>query len=155
MKWQEERLIDAPINVVWELFKEEQAARIMPKVVENRWIDKKPEMCGSTYEQTYQEGKRKETYPVEIVEFEDSEMRKHKRIQFKLAHAFEMNLAFSMEKVSEYQTKFIYAGENRGINFVGRAMLKLGSGKNGDKVVHEFMDRVEQEALRDTKSTSI
>lgn len=155
MKWQEERLIDAPIDVVWELFKEEQATRIMPKVVENRWIDKKPEMRGSTYEQTYIEGKRKETYPVEIVEFEDSELRKHKRIQFKLAHAFEMNLVFSMEKVSEHQTKFIYAGENRGINFVGRAMLKLGSGKNGDKVVHEFMDRVEQESLRDTESTSI
>jgi len=62
MKWEEERLIDAPIETVWALFEEEQAQRIMPKVVENRWIDKKTGMTGSTYEQTYQEGKRKETY---------------------------------------------------------------------------------------------
>ena len=149
MKWKEDRLIDAPINVVWDLFLEEHATRIMPKVLENRWLDKKQEMKGSTYEQTYQEGKRKETYVVKIVKFEDTENRKHKHIQFNLAHAFEMNLEFTLEKVSEQQTKFVYAGENRGINFVGRAMLKLGSGKNGDKVVHEFLDRVEQEALKD------
>jgi len=152
MKWEKERLIDAPIEVVWALFEEEQATRIMPKVVENQWIDKKPGMGGSTYNQTYQEGKRKETYVVEIVDFEDTENRKHKRIQFKLAHAFEMNLSFLMEKVSAQQTKFIYAGENRGINFVGRAMLKLGSGTNGDKVIYEFLDRVEQEAMGDYKA---
>lgn len=151
MKWTEERLIDAPIDVVWALFEEEQAIRIMPKVVENRWLEQKPGVQGSTYEQTYQEGKRKETYVVEIVEFDDTENRKHKHIQFQLARAFEMNLSFIMEKVSEQQTKFIYSGTNLGINFVGRAMLKLGSKVNGDHVIHEFMDRVEQEALNDYK----
>jgi hypothetical protein len=152
MNWKEERLINAPIDVIWALFEEEQATRIMPKVVENRWIDKKPGMGGSTYKQTYQEGKRKETYVVEIKEFEDTENRKHKRIQFQLARAFEMNLAFTLEKISEQQTNFIYSGTNRGINFVGRAMLKLGSGKNGDQVIHEFMDRVEREAMQDLSS---
>ena len=53
MKWQEERIIDAPIEVVWTLFEEENAQRIMPKVVENRWLEKKPGTLGSTYEQTY------------------------------------------------------------------------------------------------------
>lgn len=85
MKWIEERLIDAPIDVVWSLFEEAQAKRIMPKVVENRWLEKKPEMKGSTYEQTYQEGKRNETYVVEIIEYENTDYRKHKRIQFQLA----------------------------------------------------------------------
>lgn len=149
MKWQEERLIDVPIDVIWALFEEEQATRIMPKVVENRWIDKKPEMRGSTYSQTYREGKRKETYVVEITEFEDTVNRKHKHIQFQLARAFEMKLAFTLEEVSDQQTKFIYAGSNRGLNFVGRAMLKLGSGKNDNQVIHDFMDRVEQEAVKD------
>ena len=149
MNWKEERLIDAPIDVIWALFEEEQATRIMPKVVENRWIDKKSEMIGSTYNQTYQEGKRKETYVVEIMEFEDTVNRKHKRIQFQLARAFEMSLTFTLERVSEHQTKFIYAGSNRGINFVGRTMLKLGSGKNGDQVIHDFMDRVNLQAMQD------
>lgn len=151
MIWKEERLIDAPIDVIWALFEEEQATRIMPKVVENHWIDKKSEMIGSTYNQTYQEGKRKETYVVEITEFEDTVNRKHKRIQFQLARAFEMNLTFTLEKVSEQQTNFIYAGSNRGINFVGRAMLKLGSGKNGDQVIHDFMDRVNLQAMQEIK----
>ncbi|HLG27956.1 MAG TPA: SRPBCC family protein [Paenisporosarcina sp.] len=151
MKWAEERLIDAPIDVVWNLFEEEQAKRIMPKVVENLWLEKKPEVKGSTYQQTYQEGKRNETYVVEIVEYENADHRKHKRIQFQLARAFEMNLTFTMEKVSEQQTKFIYAGSNQGINFVGRAMLKLGSKVNGNQVIYDFLDRVEQEALHDYK----
>lgn len=148
MKWEKERIIDAPIDIIWALFEEENAQRIMPKVVENRWIDKKPRITGSTYEQTYQEGKRKETYVVEIVDYRDSNVRKYKRIQFQLARAFEMNLAFTLEKITDHQTKFIYAGSNEGINFVGRAMLKLGSGKNGDQVIIDFLDRVEKEALK-------
>jgi len=148
MKWEKERIIDAPIDSIWALFEEENAQRIMPKVVENRWIDKKPGITGSTYEQTYQEGKRQETYVVEIADYEDSNVRKYKRIQFQLARAFEMNLAFTLEKITEQQTKFIYAGSNEGINFVGRAMLKLGSGKNGDQVIIDFLDRVEKEALK-------
>ena len=148
MKWEKERIIDAPIDSIWALFEEENAQRIMPKVVENRWIDKKPGITGSTYEQTYQEGKRQETYVVEIADYEDSNVRKYKRIQFQLARAFEMNLAFTLEKITEQQTKFIYAGSNEGINFVGRAMLKLSSGKNGDQVIIDFLDRVEKEALK-------
>ena len=148
MKWEKERIIDAPIDSIWALFEEENAQRIMPKVVENRWIDKKSGITGSTYEQTYQEGKRQETYVVKIVDFEDSNVRKHKRIQFQLARAFEMNLAFTLEKITDQQTKFIYSGSNEGINFVGRAMLKLGSGKNGDQVIIDFLDRVEKESLK-------
>ena len=148
MKWEKERIIDTPIDSIWALFEEENAQRIMPKVVENRWIDKKLGITGSTYEQTYQEGKRQETYVVKIVDFEDSNVRKHKRIQFQLARAFEMNLAFTLEKITDQQTKFIYSGSNEGINFVGRAMLKLGSGKNGDQVIIDFLDRVEKESLK-------
>lgn len=151
MKWTEERLIDAPIDVVWNLFEEEHAKRIMPKVVENLWLEKKPEVTGSTYQQTYQEGKRNETYVVEIMEYENTDFHKHKRIQFQLARAFEMNLAFTMEKVSEQQTKFVYSGSNLGINFVGRAMLKLGSKVNGNQVIYDFLDRVEKEAVHDYK----
>ena len=154
MKWEKERILDAPINIVWALFEEEQALRIMPKVAENKWIDKKPGILGSTYEQTYQEGKRQESYVVEIVEFEDTINLKHKHIKFQLANAFEMNLAFTLEKVSDKQTKFMYSGSNIGINFIGRAMLKLGSRKSGDQVIYDFIDRVEKEAILDYKSFS-
>ncbi|QBP42869.1 SRPBCC family protein [Paenisporosarcina antarctica] len=154
MKWEKERDLDAPINIVWALFEEEQAIRIMPKVVENKWIEKKSGILGSTYEQTYQEGKRQETYVVEILEFEDTVNRKHKHIKFQLANAFEMNLSFTLERVSDIQTKFIYSGSNIGINFIGRTMLKLGSRINGDQVIYDFLDRVEKEAILDYKSFS-
>jgi len=153
MKWEKERVLDASIDIVWALFEEEQAIRIMPKVVENKWIDKKPGILGSTYEQTYHEGKRHETYVVEIVGFEDTVNRKHKHIKFQLANAFEMNLAFTLVKMSDMQTKFIYSGSNVGINFIGRAMLKLGSRINGDQVIYDFLDRVEKEAILDYKSS--
>jgi len=61
-------------------------------------------MIGLTYNHTYQEGKRKETYVVEISEFEDTVNRKHNRINIQLARAFEMTLGFTLEKVSETQT---------------------------------------------------
>lgn len=152
MKWEKERLINVPIETVWSLFEEENAQRIMPKVVENRWIERKPGVVGSTYEQTYSEGKRKETYVVEIKDFEDTQTYKFKHIQFQLARAFEMNLSFKLEKISEKQTKFTYAGSNEGINFVGRAMLKLGSSKNGNQVIDDFLDRVEQESIKELET---
>ena len=47
-------------------------------------------------------------------------------------------------------TKFIYEGTNAGVNFIGRAMLKLANPKgNNLKAVHEFLQRVEQEALKE------
>ncbi|WP_236694094.1 hypothetical protein [Sporosarcina globispora] len=45
------------------------------------------------------------------------------------------------------QTRFIYEGQNKGVNFVGRAMLKLGGEKNNLKVVEEFLQKVREEAL--------
>lgn len=50
--------------------------------------------------------------------------------------------------IPDTHTKFIYEGQNKGVNFVGRAMLKLGSDKSNNKVVQEFMQKVEQEALK-------
>ncbi|MGW6252416.1 hypothetical protein ACWF7H_16345 [Peribacillus butanolivorans] len=53
-----------------------------------------------------------------------------------------------MLKIDDTHTKFIYEGQNKGVNFVGKAMLKLGSEKSNNKVVQEFMQKVEQEALK-------
>ncbi|AYC28519.1 SRPBCC family protein [Paenisporosarcina cavernae] len=151
MNWSKTRTIAVPIEIVWSLFDESQAARIMPKVLKNEWISKTDEMVGSTYEQTYQEGKLTESYVVVITEYENTPDRKIKKLFFQLANTFDMELSFNLEKASETETKFTYSGSNKGTNFLGRAMLLLGSSKKADIVFTDFLNRVEAEALKDYK----
>jgi hypothetical protein len=152
IEWNEERVIEANIETVWSLFQEENMPTIMPKVIENKPVHIEEGGVGTKYQQKYQEGNRVETYIVETIEFEDSEERKHKRICFVLARAFEIDLSFTLEKMDDAKTRFIYSGKNKGTNFVGRALMKLGGKKNNNKVVHEFMYRVEDEALKSQSS---
>ena len=119
----------------------------MPKVEEHTIIEKKEDEVGAKHRQSYREGKRLETYIVETLAYEDLEDKKKKQIRFVLGKAFEVTLTFNLLKINETHTKFIYEGQNKGVNFVGRAMLKLGSEKSNNKVVEEFMQKVKQEAL--------
>lgn len=148
IQWKEEMIIEKNIENVWRLFLDENIKRIMPKVEEHILIEKKEDEAGAKHKQTYREGKRLETYIVETLAYEDVPDKKHKEQSFILGKAFEITLSFTLLKLDETTTKFIYEGQNKGVNFVGRAMLKLGSEKSNNKVVHEFMERVKTEALK-------
>lgn len=65
-----------------------------------------------------------------------------------MGKVFEITLAFTLIKIDDSRTRFIYVGENKGVNFVGRAMLKLGGDKNNLKVVEEFLQKVREEAMK-------
>ncbi|MDQ6418144.1 SRPBCC family protein [Paenibacillus sp. LHD-117] len=146
IEWHQERNISVNIEKIWTLFQLENIQRIMPNVVEMKVLEKKPGVVGSTYEQKYKEGKRVETYIVEDLAYENTETLKHNRIGFTLAKAFEIEAAFTLKKVDEQNTLFIYEGHNRGVNFLGKVLLKMGGQKNNEKVVTDFMDLVEKEA---------
>jgi hypothetical protein len=148
MRWKEEITIEANIEKVWSLFFDENIKKIMPKVEEHTIIERTEVEVGAKHQQKYREGKRVETYIVETLAFEDYPDKKHKQISFVLGKAFKISLGFTLHKIDEVHTKFIYEGQNEGVNFVGRAMLKLGSEKSNNKVVQEFMEKVEQEALK-------
>ena len=148
IQWKEEKLIEVNIEKVWSLFFDENIKKIMPKVEEHIIIEKTEVEVGAKHQQKYREGKRVETYIVETLAFEDSRDKKHKQISFVLGKAFKISLGFTLLRIDEQQTKFIYEGKNEGVNFVGRAMLKLGSDKSNQIVVNEFMEKVEQEALK-------
>ncbi|WP_439649944.1 SRPBCC family protein [Cytobacillus pseudoceanisediminis] len=109
---------------------------------------KREHEAGAKHRQTYREGKRQETYIVETLAYENAEDKKHKQIHFVLGKAFEITLAFTLVKIDDSHTRFIYEGENKGVNFVGRAMLKLGGDKNNLKVVEEFLQKVREEAFK-------
>lgn len=148
IQWKEETIIEANIEKVWSLFFDENIKKIMPKVEEHTIIEKTEVEVGAKHQQKYREGKRVETYIVETLAFEDRPAKKHKQISFVLGKAFKVSLSFTLLKIDDKHTKFIYEGQNEGVNFVGRAMLKLGSEKSNNIVVKEFMEKVEQEALK-------
>ncbi|MFE7063823.1 SRPBCC family protein [Sutcliffiella sp. NPDC057660] len=148
IQWKEERVIPVHIEKLWELFLDKNITKTMPKVEEHILIEKTEGEVGAKHQQKYREGKRVETYIVETLAYEDREDKKLKQISFVLGKAFEINLTFELHKIDETHTKFIYSGYNKGANFVGRAMLKLGSEKANQKVVQEYMDRVETEAMK-------
>ena len=148
IEWKEEIIIDTNIEKVWSLFLDESIKKIMPKVEEHTLIEKSEEDVGAKHRQSYREGKRVETYIVETLAYKDLEDKKNKEISFVLGKAFEITMSFKILKISDTQTKFIYEGRNKGVNFVGRAMLKLGSEKSNNLVVQEFMQKVKEEALK-------
>lgn len=152
MKWSKERVIPVNIDTVWNLFELENIQRIMPNVVEHKLIEAKEGVVGSKYQQKYREGKRVETYIVEDLEYENTDTKKHKRIGFTLAKIFNIEAAFTLIKVDENHTRFIYQGHNEGANFVGRMMLKMSGQKENEKVVTGFMDLVEKEAIKEAAS---
>jgi hypothetical protein len=146
IKWHEERVIPVNIEVIWNLFELVNIQRIMPNVIENKVLERKEGVVGSKYQQKYKEGKRVETYIVEDLEYENTPERKHNKIGFTLAKAFEIEASFTLVKLNEEETNFIYTGQNTGLNFLGKVLLKLGGEKNNNKVVTDFMDLVESEA---------
>jgi hypothetical protein len=150
IKWYEEKVIPVNIETIWSLFELENIQRIMPNVIENKVLERKEGVVGSTYQQKYKEGKRVETYIVEDLEYENTPDKKHNKIGFTLAKAFEIQATFTLIKIGESETKFIYQGENKGLNFLGKVLLKLGGDKNNNKVVMDFMELVEKEALKES-----
>lgn len=148
IQWKEEKVIPANIETVWSLFSDKNIKRIMPKVEEHILIKKSETEAGAKHRQTYREGKRLETYIVDTLIYEDREEEKKKQIQFVLGKAFEVTLTFTLIKVDESHTRLIYEGENKGVNFVGRAMLKLAGKKSNLDVVMEFLERVKAEAMK-------
>lgn len=152
IEWKQQRIIDADIETVWSLFKDDSIQKIMPKLEQHRLIDKREDEVGAKHEQMYRQGSRVETYIVETRAYKDTSEEKVKQLHFVLAKLFEIDLQFRLQKVSDQQTRFTYEGSNRGMNLVGRTMLKMGGSKSNMETVSEFMDLVESEAMKLAKN---
>ncbi|MDZ5712817.1 SRPBCC family protein [Jeotgalibacillus haloalkalitolerans] len=144
--WKEETIITANIEHVWDLFKDKNIKRIMPKVLSHELVEGEETVAGAKHQQQYGEGKRVETYIVHTLAYEDYENEKFKKVNFVLGKAFDTTFSFKLVKESEQQTRLIYEGENKGANFIGRAMLKFAGNKQDHQVVLDFLKRVKSEA---------
>ncbi|CEG22851.1 hypothetical protein BN1080_01786 [Planococcus massiliensis] len=147
-KWKKEILIDAPIEQVWQLFMDRNVKRIMPKVEEHLLLEKEDDTLGAKHSQSYYAGSQLESYLVETIAFDDTPERKHKAVKFEMSGMFEVEYRYTLEKVNDNQTKFIYEGSNKGTNMTGKAMLLAGSKRKREETVQAFMDRVQQESMK-------
>lgn len=150
LTWNKEIIIPASIDAIWGLFQLDQIQRIMPNIVEHKPLELKEGVVGSTYEQTYREGKRTEKYIVTDIEYENTDQKKHNRIEFTLAKMFKIQAGFTLIKLDEKSTKFIYTGQNEGVNFLAKILMKLAPKKSNEKVVNDFIELVRTEALKDS-----
>ncbi|MFD1030616.1 SRPBCC family protein [Metaplanococcus flavidus] len=148
IEWEQDKVINQQIDKVWSLFADANIRKIMPQVEKHELIEKTERETGAKHMQSYKEGKRTETYVVETLAYEDQPDKKHKQIYFVIGNAVEIDLCFTLIKLHDNQTKFIYSGCNQGRNFLGRTMLKMAGGKSHMKIVEDFMARVEEEALK-------
>lgn len=152
MNWERKINIHANIETVWQLFTEESMQRIMPQVVAHKLISTDPATKTSIYEETYAEGKREETYLLTEVIRLDTPTEKHKSFDFTIAKMIHSMGEFYLKQLSDSETLFIYRGQNEGLNFLGKTMLKMGSQKKNDAVVENFITRVKEEAEKNYDS---
>ena len=149
LTWHKEITIPVPIETIWNLFDLDNIQRVMPNIVEHKPLEIKEGVVGSTYEQTYKEGKRTQTYIVTDIEYENTTHKKHNKIEFTLENLFKIQAGFTLIKIDYNSTRFIYTGQNEGVNFIGRILSKMGSKKQNEKVVNDFVELVRTEALKD------
>lgn len=148
VKWKEEKIIEAPIEQVWDLFKDRNIKKIMPKIEEHLLLEKEDDSLGAKHSQSYYEGDNLETYLVETIAFEEGPLRKHKAVKFMMSGLFEVEYRYTLEKLDENRTKFRYEGSNKGLNMTGKTLLLAGSKKKRQETVRRFMERVNSQATK-------
>jgi len=148
VKWKEERVIPANIETVWNLFSDKNIKRLMPKIEEHLLLENNDDEAGAKHAQSYYEGKQFQSYIVETLVFEDLPERKHRHTRFVMSQLFQVDYRYTLEKLSETETRFIYEGSQKGLTLTGKAMLLSGSKAKRQETVQAFMDRVESEAAK-------
>lgn len=146
MKWNEQTEIEAPIEEVWRLFEAENMGRIMPQVVALKKISFEQNENITVYEETYREGKHDETYILTEKIAKDTPNEKVKEFSFTIANMIHTEGAYTLQTIAENRTLFVYKGENTGVTFFGRVMLKMAGKLNDLSVVTDFMKLVKKEA---------
>lgn len=149
VKWKEQMIIQAPIDRVWELFQDEQLQRIMPKVETHELLEGENNATGAKHAQVYTEGKQQQRYIVETLSYVDETARKYRETTFEMGQMFKVRYAFTLEQETAQSTRFVYEGENKGMNMTGKAMLLAGSKKAAKSTVATFMNRVKEQAERE------
>lgn len=153
-QWTREVEIEAPIEIVWNLFDGslEDMQKIMPQVVENTLIKETPDKIGSIHLQTYKEGKRTQKYEVKTLHYVNTPEKKELKIGFTLANMFEITADYSLIKLDDHKTLFKYTATNNPLKWFIKIILKLA---NNDRVVVQFTERVKDVAESEFNTVTV
>lgn len=146
IQWNEQRVINAPIDKVWSLFSDERLQTIMPQLEKHQLLEGPPNQAGSKYAQQNRMGNRLVSYVMEITDYEDLPDHKRKDLRFVAAGLFRISLSFVLTRLDDEQTLFVYSGSNTGVNLLGRTLLKLDPQNSSRQQVEELMERVVEAA---------
>lgn len=151
VKWKEEMLIKQPIEKVWQLFLDENAKVLYPKLEDHVLVENQNNETGAKHAQSYMESNQLQAYLVETVLFEDTPNKKVRHTRFEMNGLFEVNYIFRLDKKGENLMLFTYEGSQKGLTVTGKAMLMAGSKKRRNETVRDFMQRVETKAEKVAK----
>lgn len=144
-------MIKQPIEKVWQLFLDENAKILYPKLEDHVLVENQNNETGAKHAQSYMEGKQLQTYIVETKLFENTPNKKVRHTQFEMNGLFEIDYIFTLDKKGEDLTLFTYEGSQKGLTVTGKAMLMAGSKKRRNETVIDFMQRVETKAEKVAK----
>ncbi|GAB7390864.1 hypothetical protein [Lactococcus garvieae] len=149
MEWKDSIVIKANIDKVWRILNDETYLKeIKPQVVQSILIPEKSQGNIKVYNEMYQEGKRQESYELTLITEENIEELKKQSFNFIIANTIESTGYFSLKKGDEKTTIFTYSGLNKGVNFIGKILLKISKKSRNDNIVTDFLNKVKEVAER-------
>lgn len=147
VKWREEMVIDADIEKVWSLVQDRNIKKIFPKIEDHVLVEGNDDEAGAKHAQSYYQGKQLMTYVVETLVYEESPERKQRTTSFLMNGAISVVYSYTLEKMEDGKTRFIYSGSNKGVTASAKMMLLAGSKKARQTTIGSFMERVRAEAM--------
>lgn len=145
IKWDESIIINKSIDDVWEVLNDPNYTKvIMPQVVSTKLISEDISTNTRVYEESYQEGKRIETYElVEIITCDETE-RKSKFFTFTIANMLCTESNYTLTKIDEDSVKLQYDGINKGVSMIGKIVLRLAQKSANTSIVLSFLYKVKE-----------
>lgn len=142
--WTKSIEIDVPIEEVWQYVDGDLAKmqEIMPNVVSNTPVTITNEVVGSVYSQQYREGKRVETYDVQVKEYVNLPSHKKMEVNFVLANCFDISAKYELESISDSKTRLTYTATNKALKWFVHLVLLFAN----EKSVVKFVGHVKQVA---------
>ncbi len=97
----------------------------MPDVIKNKPVKVTEHRVGTIYRQTYQEGKRVQTYDVEVKNYVNLPNEKELKTAFTISNMFEIATTYQLKKMEKDTTYFNYITTNYPLKWYVKPFLNV------------------------------
>lgn len=141
MKFETNTIINAPIETVWDILNSRADLKLLDeKIISSTLISDTGKT--KTYEETYAEGNKQETYIITVTTLRDDDI-KHQKFDFVIANSIKVTGEFKLTS-NNNTTTFTYSGTNSGVNILGKIMIFTMGIFQSKKLNEEFVIKVKQ-----------